>query len=155
MPAVSPSLTLTVMFLVKVFLSTCPEKTPIVPLRIWMEKIFVVDLFALLLMILARDPITIAAMIVVMTGAMIVTTIVGMTDTVVIALARPLVVVNTMTVAHPGLRPPGGRLMIEGLQGMIKTDAGMTGNETIKKTDTRTDPPGKTAKDGRVERSVL
>jgi hypothetical protein len=34
-----------------------------------------------------------------------------------------LLVAKTI-VAPPGLRPPGGRLMIEGLQGTILTDAG-------------------------------
>ena len=34
---------------------------------------------------------------------------------------RLLAVPNMMTVARPGLRPPGGRLTIEGLQGTMIT----------------------------------
>jgi hypothetical protein len=41
------------------------------------------------------------------------------------ALDLPLLVVPTMTTVAPGLRPPGGRLMTEGLQGTMITDAGV------------------------------
>lgn len=40
------------------------------------------------------------------------------------ALDRLLLVVPIMRIVAPGLRPPGGRLMIEGLQGTMITDAG-------------------------------
>ena len=40
------------------------------------------------------------------------------------ALALHPLVVPTMTNVDPGLHPPGGRLMIEGLQGTMITDAG-------------------------------
>jgi hypothetical protein len=40
------------------------------------------------------------------------------------ALDLRLLVVLTSKNAAPGLRPPGGRLMIEGLQGTMITDAG-------------------------------
>ena len=41
-----------------------------------------------------------------------------------IALGHPLAVLN-MKIVAPGLRPPGGRLMIEGLQGTMITDGGV------------------------------
>jgi len=51
--------------------------------------------------------------------------------TAVTALDRLLVVLN-MKIVAPGLRPPGGRLMTEGLQGTILTDAEMTEDATIR-----------------------
>jgi hypothetical protein len=49
------------------------------------------------------------------------------------ALALRPLVVPTMTSVDPGLRPPGGRLMIEGLQGTMITGAGamMTADRLI------------------------
>jgi hypothetical protein len=71
-------------------------------------------------------------MTVVMTG-LLAMTVTGMTATgmnghltAVTVPDRPLVVLNMMTAVHPGLRPPGGRLTIEGLQGtMITGEAAM------------------------------
>jgi hypothetical protein len=101
---------------------------------------------------------------------------VGMIDIVVNVLGPPLAEANMMIVAHPGLRLPGGRLMINGLQGtmitgaeammtaerliiimtavgMIKIAAEMTEDATKKKNDTTTGHRGMLmAKDGRVER---
>jgi hypothetical protein len=102
--------------------------------------------------------------------------IAGTIDIAVNALGPPLAEVNMMIVAHPGLRLPGGRLMINGLQGtmitgaeammtaerliiimtavgMIKIAAEMTKGATKKKNDTKKGRRGMLmAKDGRVER---
>ena len=48
-------------------------------------------------------------------------TVTNKKDIAVIAQGHP-VVLNMMNVARPGLRPPGGRLMIKGLQGTMITD---------------------------------
>jgi hypothetical protein len=100
----------------------------------------------------------------------------GMIDIAVNGLGPPLAEANMMIVVHPGLRLPGGRLTINGLQGtmitgaeammtaerliiimtavgMIKIAAEMTEDATKKKNDTKTGHRGMSmAKDGRVER---
>jgi len=62
--------------------------------------------------------------IVAMIGEMIVTgtTVTKKKDTAVIAQGLPAAL-NMMNVVHPGLRPPGGRLTIKGLQGTMITGA--------------------------------
>lgn len=114
--------------------------------------------------------------IVVMIVATIVIGMIAMTDTVVIALGRPLVVENTMIAVLPGLRLPRGRLMIKGLQGtmiigaeammtakrliimidvgMIKTAAETTEGAKKKKIVSMTDQDTQMAKDGLVEEYI-
>jgi len=59
---------------------------------------------------------------------------------------------NMMTVVRPGLRPPGGRLMIKGLQGTNQNDVGTTGDATRKMSATTIGRGTQTAMaDGRVE----
>ena len=117
---------------------------------------------------------TIVAMNVAMIGGMIVTgtTATRKKDTAVIAQGL-LVALNTMNVV-PGLRPPGGRLMIKGLQGTmitgaeammtaerliiiltaagtIRTDAETTEDATKKTNVSRRGRGTQMGKDGRVE----
>jgi hypothetical protein len=126
------------------FWSTSAAKTPNVPSRILMERIFVDDL--------SVWPSTIPAAVLTITDVMTVVTIVlpGTIATIAVivitemnalrtvgnALALHPLVVPTMTNVDPGLHPPGGRLMIEGLQGTILIDAGTTEDATRRMTDT-------------------
>jgi len=80
-----------------------------------------------------QAPTTIVAMTVVMTGVTTVITSVATIGTAATALGRLFVVITT-TAVLPGPRHPAeGMVMIEGLQGMIKTAAGTTGGVTTKK----------------------
>ena len=82
----------------------------------------------------ALAPTTIVAMIAVTTAPVTTATVIGMIGD--IAGTDPghlLVVPNMTTVVRPGLRPPGGRLMIKGLQGTMITgeEAMMTADPLI------------------------
>jgi len=70
-------------------------------------------------------------------------------DTAVIAQGHP-VALNMMNVARPGLRPPGGRLMIKSLQGTIRTDAETTEDATKKTSASMRGRGTQMGKDGRV-----
>jgi hypothetical protein len=125
-------------------------------------------------MIHALDPITIVVMIVATIVTMTVIGMNAMINTDVIAPGHLLAVASTMIAGHPGLRPPGGRLMIKGLQGtkitgaeammtaerliiimiavgMIKIAAETTKDATTKKIGTTTGQGMRMVKDGRVE----
>jgi hypothetical protein len=140
----------------KVFLNTCPVRTQSELPRSSTAKNCVADLFVLRWT--TRD--LVPTIIVEMTDAMIVHLVmiaIGTTATETTGGTagtdpdRLLVVLITTIVAHPGLRPPGGRLMIEGLQGTIPKDAETIEDAKTKKNDSRKGLRGMAKAVGRVE----
>jgi hypothetical protein len=118
------------------------------PLKNLMARNFVEGVFAWRWMTAAAVPITIVVKIDAMTDAM---TSIGMTVTDIAGIAQGRHVEEIMTiVVHPGLHLPGGR-MIEGLQGMIKTEDVTKENATIRKIAMKIGQDTQTEKDGLVE----
>jgi len=88
-----------------------------------------------LVLALITTVVMIAVMTVVMTVATIAigTTVTGRTEVIAATVQDPPAVeAATTMIVVPGPHPPGGRLMIEGLQGRIMTDAAMT-KDVVKK----------------------